>query len=79
MIPIFPCDSGDQGPTSSVCAAQKGWSGARSNRRPSANEHLPASRDVAIEKGLAALAAARDGLGNPSRVPDPRAVQGADR
>jgi hypothetical protein len=34
-------------------------------------EHLliPASRDVAIEKILAALAATRDGLGNPSATP----------
>jgi hypothetical protein len=34
-------------------------------------EHLliPASRDVAIGKILAALAATRDGLGNPSATP----------
>ena len=32
-----------------------------------------------LEKILAALAATRDGLGNRPRLPDPRAVPGADR
>ena len=43
---------------------------------------IPAYRlaqDVAIEEILAALAATRDGLGNRPRLPDPRAVPGADR
>ena len=44
---------------------------------------IPAYRlaqDMAIEKILAALAATRDGPGNPARVSlTPRAVPGADR
>jgi hypothetical protein len=38
-------------------------------RRPPADDIFPASRDVAIEKILAALAAARDRLGNLSATP----------
>ncbi len=38
-------------------------------RRPPADDIFPASRDVAIEKILAALAATRAGLGNPSATP----------
>jgi len=38
-------------------------------RRPPADDSSCTSRDVAIEKILAALAATRDGLGNPSATP----------
>jgi hypothetical protein len=43
-------------------------------RRPPADDiflhpRIPASQDVAIEKILAALAATRDRLGNPSATP----------
>ena len=46
--------------TSSVCAAQKGWSGAGSNRRPSASQagHIPSRRESCERYALSAVTAA---------------------